>query len=302
MMVTELSKAVRSGHCGYNGAKHVPDYIATVAAESMYAGPAADMNDFPQSNSEIDGDGLRSGSENAVSSHQWHVTAAGCALAAIALSTYIAGAMLPSTDASQPHWLVILANFLAFHVVAVVAVLAVVHRRVRSGRRLDELALATSPTWADVGRALIAATWLVPMVLVLHAGILAILAHNDMAPTPDPVVDWLTTAEPREFVLLVVGAVIIAPFAEELLFRLVFYRAAATVVGDAGATAAASLLFAVIHFRPEQILPLFVLAVVLQRMFNRRGSLWLPIAIHAVFNAVMVVLVIVAGSHLPPID
>jgi len=63
-------------------------------------------------------------------------------------------------------------------------------------------------------------------------------------------------------------------------------------LGRSIASVLTSIAFAVSHFKLEQILPLFVLAMVLQRGLERTKNLLLPITIHALFNGVMVSMVL----------
>jgi|APSaa5957512622_1039677.scaffolds.fasta_scaffold02156_9 membrane protease YdiL (CAAX protease family) len=83
---------------------------------------------------------------------------------------------------------------------------------------------------------------------------------------------------------------IVAPIAEEILFRLVFFEAFRASYGELTATALTALLFAVIHQAPFQIPALFVLGIALQRLRSTYGTLWAAIALHAGYNAVSLAL------------
>jgi membrane protease YdiL (CAAX protease family) len=104
---------------------------------------------------------------------------------------------------------------------------------------------------------------------------------------------------------LAAGATVVAPLAEELLFRghaqtifrrvlLSLKRSGSGMIDTAaappawatwGAIVLASMLFASVHDRWTWP-PIFLLSLCLGWAYERTGNLWTPIAIHAAFNAV----------------
>ncbi len=84
---------------------------------------------------------------------------------------------------------------------------------------------------------------------------------------------------------LAAGVLVLAPFAEEVLFRGVLFEGLCRELGTAGAATASALLFAACHAIPEQVPGLFVLGMFLQFLRLRTGSLWPSIWVHAGFNA-----------------
>lgn len=114
--------------------------------------------------------------------------------------------------------------------------------------------------------------------------------------THDPVVHWAQTGSAGLYVAIFICAVLIAPLNEELLFRQVMHR---TVHHYAryrfAADVTASFCFALLHGIPEHIAPLFVLGMILQLSRNRSGTLWLPVCIHAAFNATVLLLARIAA-------
>jgi membrane protease YdiL (CAAX protease family) len=77
----------------------------------------------------------------------------------------------------------------------------------------------------------------------------------------------------------------IAPVVEEFFFRGFLYQAFRNGIGVWGAAAASGLIFGVIHFKPEFLVPLAGLGVLLALLFQKTGSLWPCIAVHAINNA-----------------
>jgi membrane protease YdiL (CAAX protease family) len=104
-------------------------------------------------------------------------------------------------------------------------------------------------------------------------------------------------------ILELVAGALIAPIAEEAVFRGFAISAWRRTFGDNGAIIRASLLFALAHVinvsgTSDNIVGLTVIgfvtrlpvAFVLGWLFVRRGSIWAPIGLHMSFNAILLVL------------
>lgn len=87
---------------------------------------------------------------------------------------------------------------------------------------------------------------------------------------------------------VIVVVVVLAPALEEILFRGVFLLGISSIAGRGWGLLVSSLLFGAAHYRvwPDPI-PLTLLALVLGIAFLHSGTLWIPIVIHATFNAIM---------------
>ncbi len=86
-------------------------------------------------------------------------------------------------------------------------------------------------------------------------------------------------------VMAVVVVVIVAPIAEEIVFRGVLVSALRDRWGNGVAVAASSLAFTAVHFNAYASVPIFVLGGMLAVIFIRTRSLSAPIAAHMIFNA-----------------
>jgi len=86
-------------------------------------------------------------------------------------------------------------------------------------------------------------------------------------------------------VFTILIACVLAPVAEEIVFRGVLLSALRERYGDASAIALSSLAFALVHVSLFAIPPIFVFALLLGWLFVRTRSLWVSIAAHAMFNA-----------------
>lgn len=86
----------------------------------------------------------------------------------------------------------------------------------------------------------------------------------------------------------------VAPFAEELLFRGVIYRALSNGIGVWGGAIVSGVLFGSIHLselttdRFLQVAALMVLGILLALLYAWSGTLWAPIALHATNNSLAV--------------
>jgi membrane protease YdiL (CAAX protease family) len=96
-------------------------------------------------------------------------------------------------------------------------------------------------------------------------------------------------------VLYISTAILAAPLVEELIFRGILFPYLAKRAGLAGGTLLVSVFFATIHFHLPSFLPLFLLSAALCIAYWRTGSLWICIGMHALFNAVSILALSIAG-------
>ncbi len=112
----------------------------------------------------------------------------------------------------------------------------------------------------------------------------------------DVVIYFLNHSGWHERVALIFMAVIVAPIAEEFLFRGYLYGVLRRFAGRLPAIAITSLLFSAVHLHAPSMLGLGLLAVLLCLVYERTGSLWANICIHATFNTVSIVMLLLLGS------
>lgn len=85
---------------------------------------------------------------------------------------------------------------------------------------------------------------------------------------------------------IAVSAIIFAPLIEEVIFRGYIYPVIKRFSHPIFSCVITSLLFAVIHSNIEGLMPLFLLAIVLTIFYEVSKSIWVPILMHACFNGV----------------
>ncbi|HEX2233227.1 MAG TPA: type II CAAX endopeptidase family protein [Thermoleophilaceae bacterium] len=106
-------------------------------------------------------------------------------------------------------------------------------------------------------------------------------------------VDDLGEGSPLAGVAVALATIVVAPVAEELFFRAFFYRALRSRLRVWSASLIDGLVFGALHFQglsTVEILPVIALVGVgLCLVYERTGSLFAVIAIHAAFNTVATV-------------
>ena len=90
------------------------------------------------------------------------------------------------------------------------------------------------------------------------------------------------------FFLLALVACVGAPISEEVVFRGYLYPVVKRFTNIPVSIVFTGLLFAAIHGNLAALLPLFILGMLLAAVYEWTGSLWTPIAVHAMFNTMQV--------------
>ena len=207
----------------------------------------------------------------------------GVAAAAGAMLKYLPGAPLPDDKAA------VLLSPVA-QLAALVCSLLVASATFRFGARAG-MGLSSRHAIYDAGRALVAFLAVWPLCMG------ALWLSQRLLP-PDqgdhPMLILVRSASAFWQALAVLSAVVLAPLAEEIFFRgLVQSMLRRYTRRPWISVLITSALFAAVHFPLAQAVPaLFVLGIVLGYNYERSGRLYAPIIIHAVFNAVNILLVL----------
>ena len=153
---------------------------------------------------------------------------------------------------------------------------------------------------------LLAAGILLPTLIVvwpLQNLSILVLMKLGYKPEDQRAVEMLLDAKSKwALAYFVFFAVVIAPVAEEFIFRGMLFPLARQLAGPKTAWIGVSLLFAVIHFDAAIFLPLFILALVFTWLYEKTGCLAAPVLAHSIFNAANLVLLMIVdklGNKLP---
>jgi membrane protease YdiL (CAAX protease family) len=229
----------------------------------------------------------------------------GTGLAAAAIAVYflgqlvvgvLAGGLLVGSGVADPAGLdpvLLLAAAVVGQVAGLAAAVALLRSR---GAPFAEVVGPVRPVLRrlGVGLALGAGTMVVSSLVV---ALLVRLSGSDAVPE-QLILDDALAGGVRTAVALV-AAVLLAPVAEELLFRGLLYRALRRRRSVAVAATVSSVLFAAIHLdvavtQPLALVGLALVGVVLALAYERTGSLVVPVAAHAGYNGTALVLAIAA--------
>lgn len=100
--------------------------------------------------------------------------------------------------------------------------------------------------------------------------------------------------------LMAFSAAIVAPLAEEVIFRGYIYPVAKCLGGMKCGVFFSALLFAACHGNVPLLLPLFMLGILLALAYEWSGSIWAAISIHFFFNSATVLMQLAMRSGVLP--
>ena len=99
-------------------------------------------------------------------------------------------------------------------------------------------------------------------------------------------------------IAIALSAIIFAPLIEEVIFRGYLYPVIKRFSHPIFSCVITSLLFADIHSNLEGLIPLFLLAIVLTIFYEISKSIWVPILMHACFNGVNTISILILTNAL----
>jgi membrane protease YdiL (CAAX protease family) len=166
---------------------------------------------------------------------------------------------------------------------ALIADLLIVGVAAFVARRPEDLGLVPPRRTRDLVLLPIGGAFLSFVGLYVAEGILTLLRGEP--PPPQRVAQALAAAQGPGLRILAVATVgLVAPFAEEVVFRGVSFRGLRRRLGFFPAAAVSSVLFSLAHLDLQHGLQLFVVGIVLAWTVERSGSIFPGIVLHAVIN------------------
>lgn len=105
----------------------------------------------------------------------------------------------------------------------------------------------------------------------------------------------LVFEEPIEMIISVLLISTLVPLWEEMFFRGYIHNVLRNRLGVWAAILVSSLLFGLFHLIPLQMIGAFTLGILLAWLYEKSGSLWLPIFAHALNNLVFGILAQLLG-------
>lgn len=127
---------------------------------------------------------------------------------------------------------------------------------------------------------------ILPVAELLQAGSIALMEKIGWKPQEEMAVTLVENASSRiKFIYLGIWAVLVAPVAEEFIFRGVLFPFIKQLGFPKLAWIGVSFLFALIHGDVAIFIPLFVLALAFTWLYETTDCLLAPIFAHMLFNA-----------------
>lgn len=126
---------------------------------------------------------------------------------------------------------------------------------------------------------------IIPAQILELAGLNQWIIETTGCPPLQDVVTAISDGDMASRIAMVVMAVIVAPITEECYFRGCVYNVMKQYSGRAIACFTSALLFSAVHASLAQLVPLFIFGLVQCVAYEKAKSLWLPIVLHMLFNA-----------------
>lgn len=157
-----------------------------------------------------------------------------------------------------------------------------VPRALKYSVTLTELGVRKMPRLTDIS--LVPVAFLLYLIgsTVLGYVVQRLVPGFDGAQTQDTGFTSLT--EPYQYILAFITLVLMAPFAEELLFRGYLYGKLRQYVSIWGAMLITSLLFGAVHGQWNVGVDVFVLSLALTGLRETTGSIWAGVLVHMLKN------------------
>jgi membrane protease YdiL (CAAX protease family) len=163
------------------------------------------------------------------------------------------------------------------------------HLRLRGAAWSGVFGFTKAPLWRAIALGLLAILLFMPVCTAYFE----VLARAGIHLEPQTAVEEFSKAETQAGrVYLAVFAVLLAPLAEEVLFRGIIYSAVRDLGFPRTAFWISAVLFALIHMSVQIFLPILTLGLIFAWLYEKTGNLLSSITAHSAFNALNVVLLL----------
>ena len=209
------------------------------------------------------------------------MTTVGAVPVAIILAVRIAGGLSP--EDIDPATLIPASAALLWQLVADALCLAFLGWYLRRVRRLPPRRIGLGPT--DRG-------WLLSAPIPIAAGCIVanVIYSGAFLLVKGELPEFLMTGmltqldSPAEIALAALLALLVAPLAEEAVFRLVIFGSLRRKLRPGAAIWLSALIFAAYHADPAAFVPLIILGVAFAWAYQRSGSILVAVITHVAFN------------------
>ncbi|TNF26576.1 MAG: CPBP family intramembrane metalloprotease [Deltaproteobacteria bacterium] len=147
---------------------------------------------------------------------------------------------------------------------------------------------------ATPGRGWTVAGWILPGLAmctfaVVAGQLVSLFIFEPPASNQGPVELLTGDTGAGTFGLVLLGAAVIAPLTEEVLFRGFLFRSLRGTVGVGTAAVFSGLVFGAVHLDPGRLVPLSVLGAMLALLYEWSGTLLVPVIVHGAWNLLQLV-------------
>jgi membrane protease YdiL (CAAX protease family) len=164
--------------------------------------------------------------------------------------------------------------------------------RLHGMRWSEGLGLRNKSLLRSLALAFLVIVVILPVAYCLQEVSVALMEKIGWTPKDEAAVTLVTSATSRaSAVYLGFFAIVLAPVAEEFIFRGMLFPFIKQLGFPKTAWLGVSLLFALVHATPSIFIPLFVLAMALTWLYEKTDTLLAPIFAHALFNAAGLILI-----------
>jgi len=164
----------------------------------------------------------------------------------------------------------------------------------------DAFGLRAENLFRSLGLGIAILIVVLPVALLLEGLSGTVMEKMGIEPKQEAAVEMFTNASlwPTG-IYLAFFAVVLAPVAEEFIFRGVLFPFVKNLGYPKFAWVGVSLLFALIHGDAAIFIPLFVLALALTWLYEKTGNLLAPIVTHSLFNTANLIALFYFDHSLP---
>ncbi|MFZ2544791.1 MAG: type II CAAX endopeptidase family protein [Candidatus Saccharimonadales bacterium] len=155
-----------------------------------------------------------------------------------------------------------------------------------------ELGLTRLPSWTDIGLAPVGFIVYILMISTVLAIVTSWMPYFPLDQAQK--IGFKAFGSQSDNILAFLTLVVVAPFAEELLFRGYLYGKLKNYVPAIVAAIATSLLFGLAHGQLNVGIDVFVLSLVLCSLRSLTGSIWAGVLVHVIKNGLAYFLFFVA--------
>jgi uncharacterized protein len=167
----------------------------------------------------------------------------------------------------------------------------------RRGIPLAALGLEVPARWRTVALTVLASYGVVAAYTIALVIVQQVSGRDlDLLREGNPLPDYATSSR---FTWTVVGVavVVVAPLAEELFFRGLLFGALRQFWGLWPALLVSGLAFSAVHLNLSVMVPYALIGIVFAWSYHRSGSLWTPIAAHAIVNGIAFTLTLAGAAR-----